>query len=120
MAGEAAALCFLARRTVSYHVAMSETERTKQAMRRWEVVFRGRVQGVYFRATTRDVARRFDVAGWVRNEADGSVRMVAEGAEEELQRFVDAVREAKKGHVDDVEVTKAAATGEFTGFEIRR
>lgn len=56
---------------------------------RLELVVRGRVQGVYFRASTRDEARRLGLTGWVRNEPDGSVRVLAEGpraALEALQR----------------------------------
>ncbi|NNM27707.1 MAG: acylphosphatase, partial [Phycisphaerales bacterium] len=43
------------------------------------VIFRGRVQGVFFRATTRALAQDYAVTGWGRNEADGSVRCVVEG-----------------------------------------
>lgn len=93
---------------------------SRDGQQRYDVVFRGRVQGVYFRATAADVARRFEVAGWVRNEADGSVRMVAEGHGDELDRFVAAVQEAKKGNIDGTDLRKAKATGEFTRFEVRR
>mgnify|MGYP006291970393 CR=1 FL=1 len=115
MAGEAAALCFLTRAEPRYDGGMSNGDQERS-----EVVFRGRVQGVFFRATTVDVARRFDVTGWVRNEADGSVRMVAEGDSSELDRFVAAVEEAKKGNIEEVQVKKSAAMGEFETFEIRR
>jgi acylphosphatase len=89
-------------------------------MTRYDVSFVGRVQGVFFRATAVEVARGFDVAGWVRNEPDGSVRCVVEGEPEELDRFVAAVEEAKRENVQDVTITRAIATGEFTGFSIRR
>ncbi len=61
-------------------------------MQRLEVVFRGRVQGVGFRFTVRDISKQFQVTGFVRNEEDGSVRLVAEGLREELQRFLHPFR----------------------------
>jgi len=86
---------------------------------RYDIVFTGRVQGVFFRATTRDVARRFDVVGWVRNEPDGTVRCVAEGDPAELDRFVAAVGEARRGTIDDVRVVRSEAAGDLDSFEIR-
>ncbi|NNF43796.1 MAG: acylphosphatase [Phycisphaerales bacterium] len=83
------------------------------------VIFRGRVQGVFFRATTRALAQDYAVTGWVRNEADGSVRCVVEGDPGEIDRFLDAVREAKRGNITDEEVTPGVATGEFSGFAVR-
>lgn len=89
-------------------------------MQRRSVVFTGRVQGVFFRATTADVARGFDVTGWVRNESDGSVRLVAEGTAAELDRFLAAVQDAKRGNIEDVAIRTEPATGEFSTFEITR
>ena len=47
--------------------------------RRWQFRFTGRVQGVGFRATTRAIARKHPVTGWVRNESDGSVLAQIQG-----------------------------------------
>ena len=87
---------------------------------RYEVVFIGRVQGVYFRATVADLAPRFDVTGWVRNEADGSVRLIAEGAPSSLDAFVDAIEKAKHGFIVNRTIERHAATGEWSAFSIRR
>ncbi len=87
---------------------------------RWDVWFRGRVQGVGFRFTARDTAGRFAVVGFVENLVDGRVRLVAEGTAAELGRFVDAVVGAMQRHVDGVERQISPATGEFITFEIRR
>lgn len=89
------------------------------AATRYDVRFTGRVQGVFFRATTEQMARDHDVSGFVRNEPDGSVRLVAEGDADELDRFIDAVRRAKRPNIDDVSIERGEATGEFTGFSIR-
>jgi len=86
---------------------------------RYDILFTGRVQGVWFRATTEEVARGFAVTGWVRNEPDGAVRCVAEGEAEELDRFVEAVREAKRANIDATRITPLKATGEFSGFTVR-
>ena len=80
---------------------------------RYEIVFSGRVQGVFFRATTVDVARDFAVTGWVRNEPDGTVLCVAEGEADELDRFVAAVQRAKRGNIIDTAI-------ELVGFGVTR
>jgi acylphosphatase len=89
-------------------------------MIRATINFTGRVQGVGFRATAHAVARRFDVAGWVRNEPDGSVRCVVEGEHAEIARFVAAVHQAMAGYIDDATTSHSQATGEFRGFSIAR
>lgn len=86
---------------------------------RYDITFTGRVQGVSFRWTTCRVAERFNVAGWVRNEPDGSVRCVVEGQETELDAFVGAVQDAMAGHVSDTMIRRGAARGEVEGFGIR-
>jgi acylphosphatase len=78
------------------------------------------VQGVAFRAFTRRQAHRLGLAGWVRNERDGSVRLVAEGPRYALERLLLAVHEGPPGaRVDDVMAAWSAATGEFDGFGVR-
>ncbi len=89
------------------------------ALPRYDIIFTGRVQGVFFRATAQEIARRHDVTGWVRNERDGSVRCVVEGDPAELDRFVSAIRLAKQAYIDNTEITRLDATGEFDGFAVR-
>ena len=86
---------------------------------RYDITFTGRVQGVNFRWTTCRVAQRFGIAGWVRNEPDGSVRCVAEGDAGELDEFVKAVEETMAGCVEDTRITAAAARGGLEGFGVR-
>lgn len=79
----------------------------------------GRVQGVGFRHFTRQEARRLGLIGWVRNEADGSVRVVAEGPREALEQLLDALRHGPASAlVSDVEADWQAATGDFDAFEV--
>lgn len=91
---------------------------------RMDVVFRGRVQGVFFRATTERIARGRPVAGWVRNEADGRVRMVAKGQRVDLEAFLAAVQEARRGNIEGADVqwgpVSDGGSGGMVGFVVQR
>lgn len=88
--------------------------------KRAHVFYTGRVQGVGFRYTVREVACGFEVAGFVRNLMDGRVELCAEGEEEELQAFLEGITESGLGgHIRNADVQWPVATGEFRGFEIR-
>ncbi|MGE5408967.1 MAG: DNA polymerase ligase N-terminal domain-containing protein [Syntrophothermus sp.] len=82
----------------------------KEAIR---AVVRGRVQGVFFRATTARRARELGVAGWVRNDDDdGSVRVHAEGPEDAVRALLAFLREGPRGaRVEGVEVEAAKVEG---------
>jgi acylphosphatase len=86
---------------------------------RREVIFRGQVQGVGFRYTTRQVATRFQVVGFVHNQSDGTVQLVVEGEPGELDRFVQAVAAEFTENIRDQSATILPATGEFTHFSVR-
>jgi acylphosphatase len=84
---------------------------------RVHLVVSGRVQGVWFRASTRREADRLGLTGWVRNLPDGRVEAVAEGKSELLDDFVRWCGHGPPhARVDGVEETRGAATGEFTTF----
>jgi len=85
-----------------------------------QVHFRGRVQGVGFRYTTREIAEGFEVRGYVQNLPDGRVLLVAEGEAEELDAFLDAVEEQMAPYIQETQGSVRPAGGKFTGFEIRR
>lgn len=85
---------------------------------RARVRFRGHVQGVGFRFTARSVAEDFDVTGYVRNEPDGSVELVAEGAREEVEAFVEAVTREMAHYIRKRELWWEPATGEFHSFVV--
>lgn len=80
----------------------------------------GRVQGVYFRDTTRATAREHGVDGWVRNLADGRVEAVFEGPPDAVEALVDFCHEGSPAaDVADVSVEREPPEG-LTGFEVRR
>ena len=83
------------------------------------VLFEGHVQCVGFRYADLQVAREFDVAGFVCNLADGRVRLEAEGAPAAVDGFIQAVGERMHGFVKNVERVIASRVPEFSGFEIR-
>ena len=86
---------------------------------RAHVVVRGRVQGVFFRAETRDRAKSLGVGGWVANKADGSVEAVLEGPRERVETLLRWCRSGPRGaQVDDVDVTWEEPCGE-PGFAVR-
>lgn len=87
---------------------------------RAHVFVSGKVQGVYYRANTRDTAREKNVSGWVRNLDDGRVEAVFEGDEDAVEAMVEWCHEGSpRAEVEDVEVEWEEATDEFDGFEIR-
>ena len=89
-------------------------------LQRRHVLFFGRVQGVGFRFTTRDIARRFCVVGHVQNLPDGSVQLVVEGAADVLEEFITAIESQMGRNILSRQVTESEATGEFSTFEVRR
>jgi len=80
----------------------------------------GHVQGVGFRWFVVTEANRLGCTGWVANEADGSVRLVAEGSRLAVERLFDGVREGPRGaRVEDVRVVWTTGTGAFRSFGVR-
>ena len=78
------------------------------------------MQGVWFRASTRDRARELGVTGWVRNCPGGSVEVVAEGERERVQRLITWCHKGPEGAlVTDVEVEWQTHRGEFREFSVR-
>ena len=94
-------------------------EEELQAVR---MVLRGRVQGVGFRAAAQEEARTIDLRGWIRNESDGSVRIVAAGTPSQLEAFRRWCRSGPAlARVDDIdEQTVDAAKDLPHPFAVRR
>jgi acylphosphatase len=87
---------------------------------RLEAVVTGRVQGVGFRWFARDRALALGLTGWVRNRADGSLEVVAQGPAAAVDRFERALREGPPGaEVRGVQAMRSAAVASEGGFVIR-
>ena len=88
-------------------------------MHRRVFLFSGRVQGIGFRFTSRNIAIQHNVTGFVKNLPDGRVQLVVEGPDDETQCCVDQIKERMSGYVNNVQETQFPATGEFPNFSIR-
>ena len=99
---------------------MTESGGTGTTTERLEAVVHGRVQGVGFRFFVLRVADGLPITGWVANEGDGTVRCVAEGSREDLDRLLSALREGPAGAVvQNVTEQWSPATGRLRGFGVR-
>jgi acylphosphatase len=90
-------------------------------MIRVRITIHGRVQGVFFRAHAVEKALQLgDIMGWVANQADGTVLVVAEGTENKINELADWCHSGPStSEVTKVEVEKQGYTGEFEDFAIR-
>ena len=80
----------------------------------------GKVQGVCFRAFTRDRATELGLAGWVKNETDGTVYLEVEGNKPKLELLMNELRSGPgRSFVDDVEVDWTPAEDQWNEFTIR-
>jgi len=86
---------------------------------RTHVYITGKVQGVYFRQNMRNVARKHNVNGWVKNLKDGRVEAVFEGEEDNVHQVIEWCHIGPTGaRVDDVDVIYEEYRGEFDSFDI--
>ena len=85
-----------------------------------QYVFAGRVQGVGFRYSTKNLAKGFDVLGWVRNLPDGRVELQIMGDEEELNEFVEELHDSPLGHhIQEQEERTVPLLENVQGFSIQ-
>lgn len=86
-------------------------------MQRVTVLYSGRVQGVGFRVTVKQLSCGYDVTGTVRNLPDGRVELIAEGARPELEAFLTGIEESElSGFIAKKHVTWQVAQGNLRGF----
>jgi acylphosphatase len=87
--------------------------------KRIEIKVLGMVQGVFFRATTRDKARKLGLKGTVRNMRDGSVEIIAEGTEDSLNRLISFAKQGPpSAKVYDTQVKWEQAKGDLSYFKV--
>jgi len=88
-------------------------------MRAIQALVHGRVQGVFFRAYTRDKANQLGLIGWVRNNLDGTVECHAQGADQAIEEFVRFLhRGSPSAHVDNVAVINVPVDSTLRDFRI--
>ena len=84
-----------------------------------QVFYEGRVQGVGFRFTCKQVARGYEVIGWVRNLPDGRVELQCSGERNEVEDFLEGIIESElKSHIKSVTAVPIPALTGVRGFEI--
>jgi acylphosphatase len=88
-------------------------------MIRRTIYYEGRVQGVGFRFTTRQIARNYDVTGYVRNLPDGRVELVVEGERDEVDAMTEELASAMSGYIRNATSDQSSATGQFNEFSVR-
>jgi acylphosphatase len=83
------------------------------------VIISGRVQGVWYRASTKKKAEELELTGWVKNTVDGNVEAVFEGDESIIHEMIAWCRLGPPlAQVVDVKITRKCGGGEFTGFAV--
>ena len=89
-------------------------------MKTVRLTIKGKVQGVFYRATAKDVADLMGVNGWIKNLPNDNVEIIATATEEILQKFINWCKQGPpKAKVDDVNVEELELQ-EFNGFRIIR
>jgi len=88
---------------------------------RAHVLVSGKVQGVFFRSSTKDKAEELGISGWVRNLSDGRVEAIFEGEKEDVDKMVEWCRKGPEyARVTGIDVFMEDYKGEFKDFLLRR
>ena len=87
---------------------------------RISILIKGQVQGVFFRYETKKEAEKLELTGWVKNNNDGTVEVLAEGDKVNLEKLVEWCKSGPdSARVENVEIKWLPYTGELMKFEIR-
>jgi acylphosphatase len=89
-------------------------------MRTVHLIIKGKVQGVYYRASAKDVARDIGVTGWVKNMPDGNVEVIVSGSEERVEKFIEWCRKGPKNAEVTEVIVNDSKEKPLTDFRIIR
>ncbi len=99
---------------------MTQDVDSDEAKERFHASISGRVQGVGFRYNARETARGLGIMGYIRNRSDGTVEVVAEGAEEPVRQFLSWLHTGPRlADVEEVDTDWESFKGEFETFGVR-
>ena len=82
------------------------------------IIFKGQVQGVGFRYTTHRIARRYDVTGFVRNVPDGTVEMLVQGTEQNVDACLADLHDTMADYIRDMQVKSLPLNPQHSNFKI--
>jgi acylphosphatase len=99
--------------------SQASREEPQQEKRAIRITYLGRVQGVGFRYTAKRLADERGIVGWVRNEIDGSVQLVAAGSPAQVEEFLDAIQDRMSGRIIRALREETVASDQWKQFEIR-
>lgn len=83
-----------------------------------QFIFKGRVQGVGFRYTARQIASRLQVTGTVRNLPDGSVEALIQGTESDIDACLTEIQQVFRSYIRDIDITPMVHNPNLTSFEV--
>ena len=82
------------------------------------IIFKGRVQGVGFRYTAQRIASLSQMTGFVRNLPDGSVEMLAQGTQKEIENCIKDIEESFGGYIRETKINEIPPDPRYTNFQI--
>ena len=100
-------------------VENKRTIQVKETQKRAHIIYSGSVQGVGFRFTAESMGNSLGLTGWVKNCPNGTVEVVCEGKEGDIQEFMDKIKDAFGHYIHSAKVERKKATGEFDAFGIK-
>ncbi|MDD3887663.1 MAG: acylphosphatase [Patescibacteria group bacterium] len=89
-------------------------------LKRLEIAISGKVQGIFFRQFIKENAVNLKLNGFVENKANGTVKVIAEGEEDNLQKLIESCKIGPKlARIDDLKISWSKPTNEFQEFIIK-
>jgi len=82
------------------------------------IIFSGRVQGVGFRYTSYNIARRYQLTGYVKNLPDGTVEMTAQGSDDKVSACIQGINEYFENYIKDTTIEEIPLNSQYADFKI--